>query len=1165
MPATFNFPNTLTDVPWFPVKFEPKDKEHSVKGDYVFFKDGCRFILNECLRNYKDVGFNKKTGMFLTSLSNTSNFLENNKEPASQQDLSDIFTPIASVSTQLQSYDKIISIDTNKLLVSTRASYNDVGQPTNFSDKDILHFKFIKDIIHSDIEDINRSDVDENLVMVESPTKLLLTWQTTSQDGVYSLSFLPPIHPESYSQKFAYLLSEDGICLFKPNSRYFYIVQKNFFDNGFSMTIFSPETKSVLPPGAFLKFVSYLNADQDRSVKDSYITKYKVNKLDFQQEVLQDETISEQNYLQNFLGLFPYEHPKYSSNFVSYDLQIHGLKNYQTPEYNYSLNSNYINGYKGIHRVYDRIFAGTNQKGGLPNVCLGYQSSTTEINFLNDSETFFSYPPVSPRMTLKDCGLIEDGAIAGIHPAVSDRIYLKEIDYTSKIPGLPQPPSITKLTNSWFCSWLSGSTHGEKVWMDRFYNAAYYTLDQALSAQTLVYHDKLDPLKDYVYDVPSTMMLEPGAFYRYYHVGSLASKEFLPYLDGTLNSPLGSKVLEITSWNSSPLKDTSGLGNNGLVYKDSFSGFNDTYWELDGSNHATFPSKTTLLEQNQFTTSLWIYSSDWTNIKGRQIFGNFYDSGYGLINESALTAPLFTFIDNSSGQVYNLNYQLKITNISETPLVSKTKKMMVVRLPEFNYWIFDAASGYGYKYDAEGRFLTKSDKVLRVSQIEIDDQLNLYLFQPSKGMITVLNSSGKQTQNNIFLSSTNIQRIEIFKYQTINYGRASRTTPIEILGNASVIDNDGNIWQSIGNNIYKTPYNSELDRHESPVIFATVGLTQQITCDSSNNLWILHDQDKISKLTPYGKFSTVRIGKRINDIEDPCLRTTEHTRYINFLKTPERGSIGCDYYEFKDLAIVIDATDKEAYILDVNGDLLSKIDLSILSELKSSSPNFIAEGDFTGYQFLRKFGSLNKSLSWKLKIANADGSSPEVLTLSQDTSQLKPGWHHFALSFDAQNGIVKSYIDTVDVGSGLITTNKQLYFDFRSSLLLGTDSIKNSSLNDIIQIQNAYKFVGKVAELRIYNKSLNSGEVEQLYFSSNLSDNRKPLTWNMNTGNRSYIEQIKHWFQMQLPGSKSKYFNINIYNLPIQGDVKKIIEEAIRKNVSKITPANAALYKINWF
>lgn len=1170
MAATFFFPKDLSTTYWLPAVFESADGKSESKHLNVYFENNLNLVLNECLADYKDVSYNRQSGIFLTNLTNHKKIFASKALPENTSPLTEISTPLATPKINNFSFDKIVTITNNfELSATSRASFNDIGYPTNFTAKDTFRLIFSKDTVNNIFE-----DVETDFVSVEStefskstegiPNNYLLTWNITSDENVYDISFKPKIYPESYSQKFSYLLSEDGICLFKPNSNFYYIVDKN--DNGkYHMVSYIPQVDSIIPSSAFLRFVSYKNVKADLlRIEDSHLVEYDVNKLDTQQSLNPNLLRRSKPYKQNFIGIFPLEKPEKYDNFSRYKTQIAGLKNYQTPEYNYSFNSLFLKDYEGLQRSYEKIYTGTNQTKGLETIHLGYQSSTSEIIFQPDTESRFIFPVTAPVTPLSGSGLIQDGAIAGHHPYISDRILVKHLDYNGFLPNLPQPPGLEKTDNVWFCAWLSGTADGEKVWMDRFINAAYYTLDEALSADVLVYNNKLDPSKPYIYDVPSTMVLSPGAFYRYYHTGVETSKKYITYLDNLSSAETQTKILEISSWNTNPLQDSSGFSHNGIVFAEEFGGFNDYYWEMDGTNHAVFPARTTLLEATNFTTSLWVHCDDWSNIKGGQIFGNFYDSGYGLINESAQTAPIFSFVETTSGQIYRLNYLFKICSVKNFNIAPAASDYIIINLPNFQYWMFDVVNGFGYKYDPDGRLLATSDRVTKISQIETDDQLNLYISQVSKKYITILSSDGKIIINKKPFLNSKTNRIEIFKYKTYRYGRNSLIEIKEILGNASTIDNFGNIWQSIGGNLYKSAYNQLSDKHEEPVHFATVGKTEQITCDNYNNIWILHDEDKLSKLSVNGKFDTFRFGSRVGGEIDYCAVSPNRFRYLNFIKTPERGSVGCEYFEFKDLAILIDTRDNLIYMLDTNGDILTKLDATLLQNLKTTNIKIAADGDFTGYQHLRKFSSQVKNLSWKMRVAYPNGTSPETLNLTYDTSTLAPGWHHIALVFDASKGYVRYFIDTVEVSSRLIRENKILYFDFRSSLILGADSVKNNILNDLLGIQNAYKFVGKVADLKIYNKSLQSGDVEQLYFSFLLSDNRRPLRWNILTGPRNYIEEIKYWYQMQLPGNKSKYFNINLYNLDVSDEVKKTIEDAIRKNIDKITPAHTALYKINW-
>ena len=62
MSVLFNFPKDISKIPWRPVKFELVGNSYECKAQDIVFENGIRFIFNESLREYKDIGFNKKTG-----------------------------------------------------------------------------------------------------------------------------------------------------------------------------------------------------------------------------------------------------------------------------------------------------------------------------------------------------------------------------------------------------------------------------------------------------------------------------------------------------------------------------------------------------------------------------------------------------------------------------------------------------------------------------------------------------------------------------------------------------------------------------------------------------------------------------------------------------------------------------------------------------------------------------------------------------------------------------------------------------------------------------------------------------------------------------------------------------------------------------------------------
>jgi hypothetical protein len=854
---------------------------------------------------------------------------------------------------------------------------------------------------------------------------------------------------------------------------------------------------------------------------------------------------------QNYLGLFPVENPTINNTDCSYDLQVHGLKNYQTPEYKYTTANPYKRLPSSTRRQYNKIYTGTNQLKGYDNVYLGFNADTKEYRFKVDEETPFYYPSTSQITPLSTSGLIEDGAIAGELPFTSDKVFTYRKNYEETIPGKPQPASITKYDNVWLCSWLSGSNLGDKIWLDRYYNAAYYTLDQAMTAKAVVYNPSLYPDKPFTYDVPSTTVFEPGVLYKYNRTGQDSSKNFLSYLDQDRNLPNGAKLLSITNWISSTLVDDSNYHNNGLVFFNVPENLKGNYWVLDGTNHAVFPSKSSLLQKSRLTISMWLNVDDWSDIYGDQIFGNYYDSGFGLVNEGALGAPILTITNVGSAVAYNVNY--KFTKLSEIPLPAKigAEYTFIQRLPDYSYWTFDSYNKTGVRYNAinniTGTLSSLANRLSGLDQIEIDSYQNFYFYDNSIKSYVKTDGNGNFITQGYFALNSGVNRIEIDN-ETNNV--------VLIYGNSSVIDNYNNIWEVVGGNLYKNRQ-----------VFANVGPTQQLTCDSANNIWISHNQDTISKLnTINGLFEfSFRIGRNSSAPLDPC-KSQDRFRYMDFVKVPKGNSQTCDSsVSYEDNLIIIDNRDNEIYTLDQTGNLLSKLDIRALLSDPNIKLDFYARGDFTGYQYLRKFGGNVKRLSWKFKIAEPNGKNSKLLSLNYAVSSLPKGWHHFSFIFDSLKGNAKYFIDSIPVDSVSFAPLKyQLYYDYRSSLLLGAATVKNTTLNDIIGIDDSYKFIGNVSDLRMYSKSLTNGELEQIYYSSDFADSRKDLNWNMRVGTRNFIEEIEHWYKMKMPGSKSKYFNINVHNLNIDDTVKKIIEDSLKASISKIIPAESSLYKINW-
>jgi len=1153
------------------VDFNIIGEQFSLKKTLVTFSNGMSFNLFPFLKGINDFSFNNKSGIFLTNLNNNNNILEDKSIPNNTENLTKIKTIAACFATNFFTFYSI----------APTVSGLTVSSSINPTISDELIFNF-----------------EDSYVWVENYYGGVLTY---IGKGEGNLGFSPKNNPLSIYQKWDYILGDGIIILFAYdtiNTSQPVIVSKNqnnnLVANDFNNWLFTDK----MPIESLIFLRSYTNKKENySSIKDSFTVKYNPSPIINENDLI--TTNIDHSYNQNYLGIFPYE---FLNADGKYDFYFHGLKNYQTTEYRYSTPDDY--------RVYNKIYSGTNQYKGLEKIHLGYQTNTVVLEFSVNKETGFYFTATSDAVPLSSCGLIEDGATAGNYPYTSDRVFTSRMGNFDEIEQVI--PLINKTDtheNRFLCSWLYGNKiGGNKIWYDRYYNPAYYTIDQAISSTHLLYHDKLDPTKDFIYDVPSQTVMAPGVYYKYYHAGNQASLDYIVDLNYTYTNGLSySNVLNITGWDSFKLNDISPYNNYGLTYGNS-GGYYGDYWSLDGSNYAIFQADDLLLQTNKFTTSIWLNVDDWSNINGYQIFGNYYNSGFGLMNDAQNISPLMTIVNNGSSKIYNFNHKFGQASEIKSDI---TNGSIVQRLTDMSYWIFDSGSLTAYYYSVDNALIRKINisGISHIDQVETDANQNLYIYDNTNKIYVVYTSDGLFRKS---ISSVKplANRIEI-SLADLN---GNCTVFKDVYGNCSVVDNDNNLWQIIGPNVYK-----------GSNIVATVGASNQMSCDQYNNIWIISNDNSYTKLDSNGKILfSYSFSKKPLPVQDNCpvpdppnppllrvldedlpfLATTnfvyidttwwqdilvtevkrkkimppkpiiERIRAIDFINLPVPAKNNSDLTSICGLSaiqydqlIMVDQTDNEAYVIDQNGNPVIKLNLEILLG-EGETMNFKTGGDFTGYQNNRKYQKTkNTTISWKFKLL--DKTNTSMLTgIKFNASSLPKGWHNFALSFDSNTGVVY-YIDSIPVGSISFTfkNNKSPYklsYDYRTSLLLGATSIKNTILNNLINLNDGYRLIGSVADLKMYNIALNQADIEQLYYSSKFAPKIKNLKWNMPVGYRNYVEEISEWFQFQLPTNKSKYYNINIHNLDINNELKTNMELALRNIIGKLSPVHTELFKINW-
>ena len=841
------------------------------------FTNGLQLNYNNFLSKTRDFSLNNKTGVLLTVpygkfINNT--FLAK-EEPGITENLKEIRSAISDEDNNI--YRHYSTFNSMSGLEAKSGIYKNIDQLTFIFENDYV---YVQDVFG----------------------KVL----TNGGYGLSQTAFTNKTSPLNQYQKWNYILSNNIICLFGYNTDYSDIVLQDTATKRLvlrKLTINDKinSTNNFIPDTAHLRLISYfaysniddykLNPNNTSSglqqfdigtVNQKYV-KYVKNKNftvknNFFKKYNQHSNIISKNILQgtnkecfqNYLGMFPYENIKPNGN---YDFYFHGLKNYQNLNYDYTnlsqtgftpisegnlgrgipltfdsntqsydfYNNNVYQYY--LNKLYYRIYTGTNQIKGFDKINLGYLSNTTKFVFPSNKKTdFYISPWIDIPLNNTDSGITEfvnDGAIAGQYPYTSDRIFSYKESQLINVPELQKTltPSFSG-DYKFLCTWLYGDKKGENIfarWYDRYYNSAKYTQQQALTATYMNYIDKSYNDKDYVFDVLSDIKLKPNFLYSYYHVGNEDSKMFLNELNYRLdsnNNIINSNVLNVTSWGGNILYDSSGYNNYGLVFGASSSEYKN-YFELNGDNYAIFQANDKILPDQNFTVSMWLYFDDWSNINSYNIFGNFYDGGFGLVSESLSIVPLFTFVNNESKTIYNYNY--KFTEASK--IKTSINVDFIQRLSDLSYWVI-SEDGIAIKYDVNNSVIygPLNTQLSKVIQVETDASENIYLYDNTIKAYIGISKTGETFGPNSV--APDINRIEI----DLNGNLIDGLTSLKrVVGNCSVVDNENYLWQIIGPNLYKE------DR-----LIATVGASNQMTCDDYNNIWILGADETYTKIDKDG-------------------------------------------------------------------------------------------------------------------------------------------------------------------------------------------------------------------------------------------------------------------------------------------------------------------------
>ena len=290
------------------------------------------------------------------------------------------------------------------------------------------------------------------------------------------------------------------------------------------------------------------------------------------------------------------------------------------------------------HREYNKINTGTNQLLGSDKIYLEYTNFNSELCFKPGMNYFNTPPKMDPyvRLNINDTKLSKSGSIAGDRPSRSDKIYKKHAEYSNTTRwGDPSGSNV----GTWLCTWLSGAAdpNTPPVWMDRYYNPSTLGEMEALSydndKQHSIYNDldiqKISTNNHGVYDRKSTMTIEPGCFFAYYH---LNRRDF----NNTMVSLQQSHV-------QSGFDDYKSIAGLSIPMTDDTSAY-------DGAKYTT-TNKKVETDSGELSISFDVNFDNYEKIIGHQLLGNYTNKGIGIFNTNDVSP--FVFATGSDGSPVN--------------------------------------------------------------------------------------------------------------------------------------------------------------------------------------------------------------------------------------------------------------------------------------------------------------------------------------------------------------------------------------------------------------------------------------------------------------------------------------------------------------------------------
>lgn len=809
-----------------------------------------------------------------------------------------------------------------------------------------------------------------------------------------------------------------------------------------------------------------------------------------------------------------------------------------------------------LQRKYYKLFTGTNQTGGTDKIYLGYEAKTTELTLKKGQTTYFHTPYFSNVQNISATSLGNDGALAGPIPALADRLFKKRGGYKNTTPW---GQTTGKKDGTWLCSWYYGVSSETPMWLDRYYDPGRLTYEEALEGRAnFTDYIQYNPM---YYDVPSNLMLEPGALYAFYHHDEFAVKDIVDTFSGIDKTRLR---LDVDDWSTDNLLTLDKSIYNNKVTIDEFTtnwvlstqdpGYVDRYaLSFDHSDfincYITHDLNYNL--KNEFTLSFWIGHKNWSNATSTQLIGNLKKGGYGVFYNNLNTNPYFVIPETRYGHLFYVNQNINVytdKNI-QTSLGEPANIIYVAVNSNSEILVVNATGSQIIKYNHIGDPITNLKNNIGENFVYEGIFVRLILDKDDNIILYTTSNTYIFDKDLILLS---IESVTNSPYLQIAYDNNNNLIT-QLSGLDLKFDQFNNKWHiDLNKHLYKNNILiSELSNYNCT----------HLAIDPEGVLWVLVENNKILKINPLTNniISVFEVG--IDDAQ-------QRQKNISFVQIYARETNTFTWF-----AVIYYSLDKTLYQVSLDGRTIKTIylpqQLNILDPVSTQHDvnllEFNCPGDFTGYEHRRVFNKILYNnipqIQFKVSVEPANRNLPNsIYTISVPANNLVDDiWHLITVTI--KNSVIGLYIDNTLLGSIVVPRSSVIDYDFKNDLYIGCPTGKNSNLNSEINSNNII-WNGFIDSIKIYDYAIDPRFIRYFVLAKiTFAD----IVWNIPTTPIQYIEGIDRVFKNRLPGHKSSFFNLKVVGTNIKDlPTRNRIERDLRLAIEQTKPGYSELLNIEW-